>query len=346
MSKVDVAALIALCAAVASAIGDVIRQRSAQEITDKKVGHLELFRMSLRDKRWWMGGMAAVVNYSLQAGALAWGSVVLVTALQVTALLFALPIYARLTSYRVTRWEWIWAVVLAGALAVVIIVGDPESGQERAPLSTWIIVALVMGPALVVCVLAARVWSGRPVAAMLLAVVAGSSLALFAVLTKGVVEIAEEGLGAVLRSPEFYPWLLVALAGMIFQQSAFRAGALTASLPTMTVAKPVVAGALGVILLGEAFEATGPEVVVLVGAVALVIIATVALARGEAASIAAETGRDVKFTPSREAPREPLPGDDAGPADAFVAQDAPGQGVSPLRKKASPAASEGSRTIT
>ena len=104
MSKVDVAALLALCAAMASAVGDVIRQRSAQEITDKQVGHLELFRMSLRDTRWWLGGLAAVVNYSLQAGALAWGSVVLVTALQVTALLFALPIYARLANHMVTRW--------------------------------------------------------------------------------------------------------------------------------------------------------------------------------------------------------------------------------------------------
>src|SRR5208283_6119802 len=132
MSKVDVAALLALCAALASAVGDVIRQRSAQEITDKQVGHLELFRMSLRDTRWWLGGTAAVTNYSLQAGALAWGSVVLVTALQVTGLLFALPIYARLTKRRVTRWEWVWAVILAGALAVVIIVGDPASGQQRA----------------------------------------------------------------------------------------------------------------------------------------------------------------------------------------------------------------------
>ena len=32
MSKADFAALIALCAALASAIGDVIRQRSAQEV--------------------------------------------------------------------------------------------------------------------------------------------------------------------------------------------------------------------------------------------------------------------------------------------------------------------------
>jgi drug/metabolite transporter (DMT)-like permease len=320
MTKVDVAALIALCAALASAVGDVIRQRSAHEITDKKVGHLELFLMSLRDKQWWLGGLAAITNYSLQACALVWGSVVLVTALQVTALLFALPISARLTHLRVTRWEWIWAVVLAGTLAVVIIVGDPKSGHDRASLSSWIIVAAVMGPALVLCVLAARVWHGRPVAAILLAVVSGSSLALFAVLTKGVVEVAERGLGAVLRTPEFVPWLLVALCGMIFQQSAFRAGALTASLPTMTVCKPVVAGALGITVLGETISAEGPAAIVLVSAVAIVIIATVALARGEAASIEAETGHDLGVA-----------------EDALVAHDA-------LPPGTSPAASEGTQT--
>ena len=310
MTKVDIAALIALCAALASAVGDVIRQRSAHEITDKKVGHLELFRMSLRDKRWWMGGLAAIVNYTLQAGALAWGSVVLVTSLQVTALLFALPIHARLANCRVTRWEWVWAVVLAGALAVVIIVGDPQSGHERAPLSTWIIVTLVMGPTLVLCVLAARIWSGRPVAAVLLALVAGSSLALFAVLTKGIVEVGEKGVGALLRAPEFVPWLLIALCGMIFQQSAFRAGALTASLPTMTVCKPVIAGVLGLTVLGETLSAQGPAAVVLVSAVALVIIATVALARGEATSIEeAESEHDLKVAVSHDAPPELMAGE-------------------------------------
>ncbi|MDD4868904.1 MAG: DMT family transporter [Mycobacterium sp.] len=292
MSKVDVAALIALCAALASAVGDVIRQRSAQEITEKPVGHLELFRMSLRDRRWWLGGMAAIVNYSLQAGALAWGSVMLVTALQVTALLFALPIYARLTARRMTRWEWMWAAVLASALAVVILVGDPAAGHQRASIETWTIVGLVIAPILVACVLAARVWAGTPFAAVLLALVAGSSLALFAVLTKGVVEVGEHSLLGVLKSPEFVPWILVAVTGMVFQQSAFRAGALTASLPTMTVAKPVVAGILGVVVLGETLDAHGPKAFVLVAAVAVVIIATMALARGEAATLVAEIGRD------------------------------------------------------
>ncbi|BBY36215.1 hypothetical protein MMAN_03490 [Mycobacterium mantenii] len=285
MSKVDVAALLAVCAALASAVGDVIRQRSAHEITDRPVGHLELFRMSLRDTRWWLGGLAAITNYSLQAAALAWGSVVLVTALQVTALLFALPIYARLAHHRVKPREWMWALILAAALAVVIIVGDPAAGHQRAPLRTWMVVAVIIVPLLVTCVVVARLRAGRPFSAVLLAVVAGSSLALFAVLTKGVVEISEYGPVAVLTSPEFVPWILVALCGMIFQQSAFRAGGLTASLPTMTVAKPVVAGLLGVLVLGETLNATGPKAFVLIGAVAVVIVATIALARGEAATI-------------------------------------------------------------
>jgi hypothetical protein len=294
MSKADYAALIALCAALASAIGDVVRQRSAQEITDKPVvGHLELFRLSLRDPRWWLGGCGAIANYSLQAAALALGSVMLVTGLQVTSLLFALPIYARLAHHKVTRSEWMWAVLLAAALAVLVTVGDPTAGHDRGSLGTWAAVAVVLGPILVLCVLGARIWSGGPAAPVLLAVVAGSSLALFAVLTKGAVEAVEGGFGAFLRAPESYCLIPAALAGMIFQQSSFRAGALTASLPTVTVAKPVVGSLLGVLVLDETLRADGPEVFALIAAAVVVIVSTIGLARGEAASISAGAGRDV-----------------------------------------------------
>ena len=293
MSNAAWAALIALCAALASAVGDVIRQRSAQEVTDQEVGHLELFSLSVRDPKWWLGGLGAIANYSLQAGALALGSVILVTALQVTSLLFALPIYARLAHHRVTRWEWTWAVLLAASLAVLVTVGDPDAGRARGSLTSWLAVAAVLGPVLVLCVLGARIWSRTTVAPVLLAVVAGSSLALFAVLTKSAVGAASGGLLAFLRAPESYCLLPAALAGMIFQQSAFRAGALTASLPTVTVAKPVVASLLGVLVLGETLDAGGTALLTLLPAGALVVVATIALARGEAATMAAGTGRDV-----------------------------------------------------
>ncbi|MDI3314431.1 MAG: DMT family transporter [Mycobacterium sp.] len=292
MAKADIAVLLALSAALVSAIGSVIRQRSAQEVTDRPVGPWALFVLSLRDGRWWLGGAAAVANYSLQAAALGLGSVILVTALQVTVLLFALPINARLTHHRVTRWEWMWAALLAGAVAAVITIGHPTQGQQRASLGTWAVVAAVMGPILVLCVVGARTWSGS-VAAVLLAMVAGSSLALFAVLTKGVVEAGEGGAGALLRAPELYAWMAMALTGMVFQQSAFRAGALTASLPTMTMAKPVVAWILGITVLHESLRVDGPEVFALVAAVIVVILATAALARGEAAAMEARAAATV-----------------------------------------------------
>ena len=304
MAKAEIAAmLLALGAALVSAVGSVIRQRSAHEIVDKPVGAWELFLLSVRDTRWWWGAAAAVANYALQAAALSLGSVMLVTALQVTVLLFALPINARITHQRATAWEWFWAASLAGAVAVIVMVGNPASDQQRAPLETWVVVALVMGPALVFCVLGARIWSGA-VAAVLLAVVAGSSLALFAVLTKGVVEAAEGGLGAVLRAPELYAWLAVALAGMVFQQASFRAGALTASLPTMTLAKPVVGWILAITVLSEELRVDDEQLFVLVGAVIVMIVSTVALARGEAAGMEAFGRRRSKAAGQPLAPSE------------------------------------------
>jgi drug/metabolite transporter (DMT)-like permease len=288
-----------LVAALISGVGDVIRQRSAQEITNERVGHFELLRLSLRDIRWWWGGLAAAASFALQAIALVLGSVVLVQALQVTALLFALPTNARLTRHPVTRWEWLWAVLLAAAVAIFITVGDPAAGYQRGSVKIWIVVAVVMGPALVMCVLGARIWSGA-VAAVLLAVVSASSWALFAVLTKGVMEVGRDGPGALLRAPELYAWIFAALVGTVFQQSAFRASTLTASLPAMTVAEPVVASVLGVTVLGERLDTPGLEMFVLVAAVVAVIVATTALARGEAATMAADGDGHTAF-PDRNA---------------------------------------------
>jgi len=108
---------------------------------------------------------------------------------------------------------------------------------------------------MVLCVVGARIWSGT-VSAVLLAVVSGALWGVFAVLTKGVVERLDGGLLALLRTPELYVWVLVAIAGTAWQQSSFRAGALTASLPTMTVAVAVMVAATVAVARGEAAVAT------------------------------------------------------------------------------------------
>jgi drug/metabolite transporter (DMT)-like permease len=285
MAKADIAALLALGAALFIAIGDVIHQRSAHEVTEESVSHVALFMRLLRDRSWWLGSLVSAAGFAFQAAALGLGSVLLVQALLVTSLLFALPINARLTHRRVTRWEWTWAALLAASVAVIVVVGNPTAGHSRASLETWTAIIAVLGPALVLCVIGAGIWKG-PVSAVLLALVSGALWGVFAALTKGVVDRLDDGLWELLRTPELYAWALVGIAGTAWQQSSFRAGSLTASLPTMTVAEPVVGSILGVVVLGEALRPGDAGWLTLIVAVAAMVVATAALARGEAATVA------------------------------------------------------------
>lgn len=283
MGKTDIAAVLAVAAALMVGIGDVIQQRSAQQVTDKPVGTLALFRRLLRDRQWWTGSLVAGAGFGFQAAALGLGSVVLVQALLVTSLLFALLISARANHRRITARQAIWAVLLAAAVAVVVTVGDPQEGAPRGSLQTWTVVALIMGPALVLCVIGARMFPGA-VAALLLGLMSGSLWGLFAVLTKGVVDQLDRGIPALLRIPEVYVWVVVAIAATAWEQSAFRAGPLTASLPAVTVAEPVVGSVLGVTVLGETLRTNGTGLVALGFSVAVMAAATVALAHSQATS--------------------------------------------------------------
>ena len=290
MDKADIAVVLALGAAFFIAVGDVVHQRMAHDVTDEDVGNLELFGRLLRDRTWWLGSLVSAAGFGLQAAALGFGSVLLVQAILVTALLFALPINARLMHHRVSRFQWTWAALLAVSVVVIVTVGNPAEGHARGSFETWSLIVAILGPVIVACVIAARFLSG-PVSAVLLAVVSGAMWGTFAVLTKAVVERLDfgswDGVLELLRTPVLYAWVAVAVAGTAWQQSSFRAGALTASLPTMTVTEPVVGSVLGVVVLGETLRPGAAGDVTLVAAFAVMIFATVALARGEAVAAAA-----------------------------------------------------------
>lgn len=282
MARTDIAALLAIAAALMIGIGDVLQQRSAQQVTDKPVGTLALFGRLLRDRRWWTGSLVAGAGFGLQAAALGLGSVVLVQALLVTSLLFALLINARANHRRITRRQGIWAVLLAAAVAVVVTVGNPQAGNPRGSLKTWTVVALVMGAALILCVIGSRMFSAS-VGALLLGLMSGSLWGLFSVLTKSVVDQLDRGIPALLRTPELYAWAVLAIAATALEQSAFRAGPLTASLPAVTVAEPIVGSVLGVTVLGETLNTNNLGLVALGVSVAVMAAAAVALAHSQAA---------------------------------------------------------------
>ena len=205
-----------------------------------------------------------------------------VQAVLCTSLLFALPINGKIYHRRVTRWQWTWAVLLAAGVAVIVTVGDPQPGRSHGSLETWLKVGAVMVLARILCGVGARMWPGTR-RAVLLAVVSGALWGVVAVLTKGVMELLGHGLSALLRAPELYWWAGIAVAATALQQSSFRAGSLTASMPTMFVTEPLVGSVLGIVVLGETIHTSALGYIALGMAVVVTVVATAALAHGQAA---------------------------------------------------------------
>jgi drug/metabolite transporter (DMT)-like permease len=284
MANTNIAALLALGSALCVALGDVLQQQAAQGVADKPVGHLGLLADLLRNRRWWRGMVLLAASIGLQAAALNEGSVLLVQALVMLSVLFALPINARFSGRTVSGDEWAWAGLLTAAVILVVVVGNPQAGRTSAPIQTWGVVAAVFGPILVGCLVAGRVWGGT-MAATSYAFVSGSLWGVFAVLTKEVVARLGDSGRPVTHAPELYAWLLAAAGGFVWSQSAFRAGPLTASMPALQMSQPVVAAVLGVVVLGEKLNAGRIGLVTMALAVVAMMAAVFRLARVEAVRI-------------------------------------------------------------
>lgn len=269
-----------LAAALCTAVGIVVRQRAIQD-TPPAAGETGAIVTSwVREPTWWAGTLAAVAGFAFQALALAYGSLLLVQPLMVSSLLFVLPLGARFSRQRVSATDSWWALALTASLAVFIFVGQPRDGSYRPAVTAWSVTLAGAVPVVIVCILAARRTVGR-VRAMLLAGAVAVMLGTIAVLTKVCTHRLEVGgWRAVLTVPAPYLLVALAIAVTVLQQSAFRAGALQASVPVMLVGEPIVAVLIGVVVLGEQLSVHGSSAPLLAVAVGAMTTATIALARG------------------------------------------------------------------
>ena len=277
------AAALAVLAAALFAVAAAVQQRSAAAVPDDRGRGLKLVLTLVRQPLWWVGSLADVGGYVAQAAALGVGSLLLVQPLLVTSLLFALPLGARLAGRTLRRSDWVWSALLAVALAVFVVTGEPTAGVDRAGLGDWVPAAFALGLVLAGCLLGAAIRRGTT-RAVLLAVATGVLYGLGAALTKGVVDLLDDGVLALLTSWETYGLAITLAGGTLLQQSAFQAGDLTASLPAVTVGEPVVAVGIGVAVLHEHLQADGAEWAFVAGLVVVLVTATVALARSTAAA--------------------------------------------------------------
>jgi drug/metabolite transporter (DMT)-like permease len=245
----------------------------------------------------WLAGTAVDwLGFGFQAAALGLGSILVVQPLLCTGLLFALPLGAAWQGRRLGRREWTAAAALSLGLAVFLVVGDPTEGKDFASTQAWLLALAILGPMMVVLVTAAmRTRNTRR--AVLLALATAVLYAITAVNTKAAVSELADGLDVLLTSWEPYVGAAAAILGLLLNQSAFQAGELGASLPTLTAVEPIVGSVLGVLMLHEVLRASGPLAWIAVGASAVVVVVAIvvlahAAARVEAAGEAAAASSD------------------------------------------------------
>ncbi|MGW6119108.1 DMT family transporter [Nocardia sp. NPDC055165] len=274
MTNHEIATIVcALIAAMLIALGAVAQQRAAAAVPEGT----PLLGGLLRSPRWWSGIVGDTGGYAMQVLALAFGAVLVVQPILVSALVFALPLSARLNGQRITARAATTALILVAALALFLIVGDPTAGEDTAPFREWLVPLAILLGIVGGAAVAGLTISSRSGQALALGLAGGALFGMAAALTDRVVTLFGDGIGAVLGG--WQTWTLVAagLLGVYLQQRAFQAGPLSASLPAATIAEPLAAAFLGLTALDEHLRTSGLGLVVVGVCVVVMCAATVAL---------------------------------------------------------------------
>ncbi|GGM42716.1 DMT family transporter [Dactylosporangium sucinum] len=271
--------ILAVCAAALSGIGNAIQQRAAVRAPAGATLHWRLLGYLLRQRLWLCGLGIAVAGNIMTGASLGLGTVTLVEPLTVTSLLFALPVAAIWSRYRLGLREWIGALAVVLGLATFLVAGQPKPGQRPdAPLWQWALAAGAIGLITWGLVHVARRLRPQHEASVL-GLGAGMLFGLQAALTSTAAHrLFSDGLPAVLLTWTPYAVVGVAAVGILLAQSAYKLAPLSISYPAVTAAEPLAGIAIGVGVLGGAVR-IGPLVIVAqIAALALMIAGIYAVA--------------------------------------------------------------------
>ena len=265
------------------ALASVLQHRGARDQPDETSMKLGLLVRLLRNPAWLIGTVCDGAGYVLQFVALGHGPIVVVQPLLVCGLLFALPLGAAWAGRRLTAGDWLAAVAVCAGLAVFLTVANPASGRDNTTPTEWTVLLLAVTAVAAGLVALALVSDARR-RAVALAAGAGVVYGAAAALTKTTSHLLSRGVVPLFTHWQPYVLVVFGVSGMLMAQSAFQAGALDASLPTMTVSDPVVSIAIGALVFHETISNGPAAVVVEVASLAAMSVGVYALARAEAGS--------------------------------------------------------------
>lgn len=269
--------LLSLASAASYGLGAVLQHhtaiREAPELSLKTRLVVRLARRPL----WVLGNALDGVGYVFQFLALRRGSLPLVEPLLVLSLVFALPAAAWIDHRRVSRVDLSSAAVVAAGLALFLGVARPGIGHPQASGGAWVVLTAIIVGCCGMLVLGAG--SGNRRRAVFLAAGSGIAFGYVAAVTERTGHLLDGGVVHALSAWEPYALLAGGAAALLLTQSAFHAGELRLSLPTLTVAQPLVAVAIGLTMFGEQIDSRGAAPALEVLGVVLVISGVFVLAR-------------------------------------------------------------------
>jgi drug/metabolite transporter (DMT)-like permease len=231
-----------------------------------------------RDPLWLAGWVANVAGFGAQALALHLGSIVIVQALLVTQLLFALPLSALSSRRWPLRRDWFGTVAVCSGLVLLLTSRGPVPQTTARRLETWLVVctagALVLTLLLVSRLFRAQRQQYRTAAVAAAAGICFCLTAIFLVLIGAA--IAQHGV-----VDGIIGWPLLGLCGstglgLVLVQDAYAGGSLPAAMTAMAITDPVASWIAGSILFDarpQVSAATLSGCVVAVGLIALGVAA-------------------------------------------------------------------------
>jgi uncharacterized membrane protein len=274
----ELAAVLALLAALCFALAATFWQKAALSLTGVSIRHPSSFLVLLTQWVWLLGLVAQIVGVVLQAAALDRGRVSIIQPLLVTTVIWALPLGYLLTHQTIGRREVTGAAIIVVGLALFASFGDPAAGVDNAPGSDWAASILVIGTACAALLMFAN-RGNLSARAAVLGTIAGLLYGLSATLMKPVVEnLHAEGLGGVLGGWEFWVLATSGLVGFLVQRLSLSTGRLVPSVATVSVANPLVSVLLGALVLQESLDKDPAwHAVVAVGALCLALLGAVVI---------------------------------------------------------------------
>ena len=284
-SVTGVAVVATLAAAVFYALASVFQQHEAERQPPATGFRLGLIVRLARRPLWVVGLGGDVGGYILQWVTLDRGSLVVVQPLLVSGLLFALPMKARLSKYRMHRRDWAAAFLTTLGLAVFLVVSQPAAGHTNVNPLTWAML-LCSGGALAALLVAIGSEASPRWRGLTYGTAAGVVYGECAALTKTCAHLLSLGVADLLGSWQFYLLLTAGATGMVIVQIAFQASPLDASLPTLSATDPVISVVIGAVAFGETVQSGSLNTTLEVLSLAMMVVGVFLLGHTEAVKVA------------------------------------------------------------